>query len=173
MQEGGQIMGERARALAEGFERASKELIAFVEQLSDAEWRMFSPEEERSVAVMVCHIAAGDALTRVVLEAMATGAPLPSEAELAAEDRERLRTEQAGELARLRRDEAVEVLRRRNAELAKTIRDLPDEELERVHWVWAEPVRTREFVERLTETLRSHLAAIRIAVGARAGPESR
>ena len=162
-------MSGRAEPLAERFQRATEQVIRFVEALSDAQWRAVDPDEGLSVGAMVHHLAAGDRLARGVLEALARGAERASyETEVATGDRERLQAREAAEFAHLSRAETVELLRRQGAEVAQTIRGLSDAELERVDLFWGESVRVREFVERWIEDIDQHLAEIRATAGRRA-----
>src|SRR5919202_3891639 len=139
-------MSTQAGGLADRFQRATEEVIGFVEGLSDAQWQAVDPDEGLSIGAMVHHLAAGDRLARSVLEAMAAGAERPPhQTEVATEDRERLQAQEAAQFAHLSRTETIDLLRRQGAEAAQTIHGLSDEELERVHVVWGETVRTREF----------------------------
>jgi len=164
-------MGGRANELAAKFRHATQEVIDFVSQLSDAQWRAVDPDEGLSIGAMVHHLAAGDRLARSVLKAMAGGAERPPhQTEVATEDRQRLRAQEAAEFAHLSRGETIDLLRRQGAEAAETIHGLSDEELERVHWVWGEAVRTGEFVERWVEDICQHLAEMRATARNQAPP---
>jgi uncharacterized damage-inducible protein DinB len=159
-------MSGRAASLAERFQRATAEVIDFVNGLSDAQWRAVDAAEGLSIGAMVHHLAAGDRLARSVLEALASGADrVPHQTEVATEDRERLQAREAAEFAHLSRAETIEMLRRQGAEVAQTIRALPDAELARVHTLWGESVRTDEFIERWIEGVGQHLAEIRATAG--------
>jgi len=149
-------------SLAERFQRATEDVVAFVGGLSDAQWRAVDAAEGRSIGAMVHHLAAGDRLARSVLETLAQGADRPPhQTEVATEDRERLQAQEAAEFAHLSRAETIEMLRRQGVEVARTIGGLADAELERVHTLWGESVQTREFIERWIEDIGQHLAEIR------------
>jgi uncharacterized damage-inducible protein DinB len=155
-------------AVAKRFRRASNELIEFVAGLSDEQWRSVDAAEGLSIGAMVHHLAAGDRLTRAVLEAMAQGAERPGrETEVATEDRERLQAQEAAEFAHLSRMETIEMMRRQSAEVASTIRSLSSSDLDRVHTLWGETVLTREFIQRWIEGISQHLAEIRSTVSRR------
>jgi hypothetical protein len=55
--EGVTIMSERAQALAEEFEQANNEAIAAIEGCSDEQWRRHVESENRSVGVVMHHVA--------------------------------------------------------------------------------------------------------------------
>jgi uncharacterized damage-inducible protein DinB len=151
-----------ATPLAERFQRATQDVIEFANGLSDDQWHAVDPAEGLSIGAMVHHLAAGDRLARTVLQALAQGADRASrQTEVATEDRQRLQAQEAAQFAHLSRTETIDLLRRQGAEAAATIHGLSDEELERVHVVWGETVRTREFVERWIEDVGQHLAEIR------------
>jgi uncharacterized damage-inducible protein DinB len=50
-------VSERAQALAEQFEQANNEAIAAVEGCSDEQWRRHIESENRSVGVVLHHVA--------------------------------------------------------------------------------------------------------------------
>ena len=159
-------MTGRAASLAERFERATEDVIDFVNGLSDAQWRAVDAAEGLSIGAMIHHLAAGDRLARSVLQALAQGADRPPhQTAVATEDRERLQAQEAAEFAHLSRGETIELLRRQGAEAARSIRGLSEAELERVHTLWGESIRTREFVERWIEDMTQHLEEIRATAG--------
>jgi uncharacterized damage-inducible protein DinB len=152
----------RAAALAERFESATQDVVAFVSGLSDAQWRAVDPAEGLSIGAMVHHLAAGDRLVRGVLEALVQGTDRAlHQTEVATENRKQQQDRAAAGFAHLGRAETLEMLRRQGAEVTRTIRSVPEAELECVHTFWGEPVRTREFIERWIEGIRQHLAEIR------------
>lgn len=156
-------------ALAKRFRQATDDVIEFVAGLSDEQWLAVDAAEGLSIGAMIHHLAAGDRLTRAVLEAMAQDAVRPGRAtQLATEDRERLQAQEAAEFAHLSRTETIEMLRRQSAEVARTIRGLSSADLDRVHTLWGETVLTREFIQRWIEDIGQHLAEIRSTVGGHA-----
>src|SRR5215210_2581451 len=66
-------MNERVQVLAAEFERANDELIATVEDLSDAQWRTRCEGEGWSVAVIAHHVAVGHAAIAEMLRLAARG----------------------------------------------------------------------------------------------------
>jgi uncharacterized damage-inducible protein DinB len=155
-------MTGRAASLADRFQQATEHVAEFVRGLSDAQWRAVDAAEGLSIGAMVHHLAAGDRLARDVLEALAQGAGRASHrTEVATEDRERLKAQEAAAFAHLSRAETIQMLRDQSAAVAHTIGGLSDAELERVDTLWGESVRTREFIERWIEDIDQHLAEIR------------
>ncbi len=151
--------------LAKRFRRATNDLIGFVTELSDEQWLSVDPAEGLSIGAMVHHLAAGDRLTRAVLEAMAQGAERPArETELATKDRQRLQAQEAEEFAHLSRMETIQMLGRQSAEVARTISGLSSTDLDRVHTFWGETVLLREFIQRWIEDIGQHLAEMRSTV---------
>lgn len=72
-QKGGAAVSERAHDLADRFEQANEELIAFARGLSETQWRTLCPREGRTVGAVVYHIAEGHALTTEVARSIALG----------------------------------------------------------------------------------------------------
>ena len=70
-------MGQRAEVLAERFERANEELIAFVERCSAEEWAARSELLGWTVGAIVHHLAVDHTLLAYIAEVIATGQPLP------------------------------------------------------------------------------------------------
>jgi uncharacterized damage-inducible protein DinB len=160
-------MTGRAPSLAQRFEAATEQVVKFVNGISDEQWRRVDQAEGLSIGAMVQHLAAGDRLARSVVEALAHGAQRPPYAtEVATEDRARLQAHEAAQFAHLSRAETIELLRRQGAEVAQTISNLSDAELERVHTLWGESIRTREFIQRWIDDIGQHLAEVRATAGA-------
>ena len=66
-------MAERSRVLAEQFEQAVNEFISVVEGLSEAQWRMLCPNEERPIGVLTRHVARGIVFEMDVFREIAGG----------------------------------------------------------------------------------------------------
>jgi uncharacterized damage-inducible protein DinB len=67
------IVSERAQALAEQFEQANNEAIAAVEGCSDEQWRRHVESENRSVGVVMHHVAIAHPVIAEWLTAAARG----------------------------------------------------------------------------------------------------
>jgi hypothetical protein len=158
-------MSERARALAEQFERAIGEFIDVVEGLSDEQWRTLCTNEARTVGVLARHVAAGIPFEMAVFREIAAGRQ-PSTitraqlAEMNAGDAERW--------ARCAKDETLALLRDNAALAATEVRRLSDEQLartgkyvEEIPGAWT----VEQWVERvLTGHVSGHLQSIRMAL---------
>ncbi len=158
-------MSERARALAEQFERAVGEFIDVVEGLSDEQWRTLCTNEERAVGVLARHVAAGIPFEMAVFREIAAGQQ-PSTttraqlAEMNAGDAERW--------ARCAKDETLALLRDNAAVAAAEVRQLSDEQLaragryiEEIPGAWT----LDQWVERiLIGHVSGHLQSIRAAL---------
>ena len=66
-------MSERAQALAEQFEQANNEAIATVEGCSDEQWRRHVESENRSVGVVMHHVAIAHPVIAAWVTAAARG----------------------------------------------------------------------------------------------------
>ena len=66
-------MSKRANALADRIEQGAQALAAFVENLSDAEWEMTLPTEERTVGVLVHHVASAYPIEVDLAQSIAAG----------------------------------------------------------------------------------------------------
>jgi hypothetical protein len=76
-QTGGQ-MGRRVDDLAEQLEAISREVIVFCEGLSDADWGTVVPNEERTVGVLMQHIAVAYGAEMALIRAIVNDQPLPA-----------------------------------------------------------------------------------------------
>jgi hypothetical protein len=161
-------MGHRAESLADRIEEGAAGLAAFVEGLSEAEWRtpMASGSDRRSVGVIVHHVASvypieidlaraiagGKAVTDVTWEAVAG-----------------MNAKHAGDHAGVMKAAALELLRRNSREAAAAVRAFTDDELDRTapfSLAFGAPVTAQFVVE--DHALRHswhHLARIRTALG--------
>ncbi len=158
-------MSERARALAERFERANEDLIATVAGCDEAGWRARCPDTGWNVAIQADHLADGEAYIADILGRMARGEavqPLPMAAI------EQANEQRAAQMADTTRDDVVALLRRNGAAAAAAYRGLDDAQLGRTGQFVAElPAKTvEEWVEFLAiGELERHGGAILQALG--------
>src|SRR6266536_5898179 len=120
-------MSERARALADDFERVNDELIQLVEELSDAAWATRTDAEGWPVAVVARHIAGAHAFIGRRVRALTEGQPLPS---MPPGGIDAQNARDAEQYLNVSRDEVLELLRRNGAEAAALVRGLSDEQLD-------------------------------------------
>ena len=121
-------MSERARALAEQFERAVAEFSGVVEGLSDEQWRTLCASEERAVGVLARHVAVAIPFEMVVFREIAAGRQPTTitRAHLA-----EMNAEDAELWAECTKDETLALLRGNAAVAAAEVRRLSDEQLTR------------------------------------------
>ncbi|UCG12341.1 MAG: hypothetical protein JSU72_17880, partial [Deltaproteobacteria bacterium] len=70
-------MSQRARELAEQFTAFNNEVIAFVENCSNGDWRKVCSGEQWSVGVVARHMAAGHYGALDLAKMIVAGQPLP------------------------------------------------------------------------------------------------
>lgn len=161
-------MGQRAELLADRIEEGAAGLAAFVEGLSETEWRtrMSTGNDRRPVGVIVHHvafvypievdlaraIAGGKAVTDVTWEVVAG-----------------LNGKHAGDQAEVTKAAALELLKKNSREAAAAVRAFTDDELDRAapfSLAYGAPV-TAQFVIEDHPVRHSwhHLARIRKSLG--------
>ncbi len=121
-------MSERARALAEQFERAIVEFIGVVEGLSDEQWRTLCTNEERTVGVLARHVAVAIPFEMVVFREIAAGRQptTTTRAQLA-----EMNAGHAEQWAECAKDETLALLRDNAAVAAAEVQQLSAEQLAR------------------------------------------
>jgi hypothetical protein len=71
-------MSQRVNELADEFDAVHREVVAFCEGLSETDWETIVPDEQRTVGVLVQHIAIGYTAESALIRAIVTGQPLPA-----------------------------------------------------------------------------------------------
>ena len=119
----------RARALAERIEAGARELAAFAEGLSDADWKtpMASGTDRRTVGVIVHHVANMYPIEVDVAKAVAGGNAVDVTWEAVAD----INAKHAAETAGVTKTAAIELLRKNSRAAADAVRAFTDEELDR------------------------------------------
>jgi len=69
-------MNKRAIILAERIEQGAEALASFSEGLSDSEWKTIIPNEDRSVGVLVHHVAVSYPIEVDLAELLGSGKPI-------------------------------------------------------------------------------------------------
>ena len=159
------MASERARALAEQFERVNDDLIATVERCTAEQWRATCADTGWSVAVQADHLANGEAFIAERVGQIARGEAAPP---LPLATIEQANEQRAAQAADVGRDEVIAMLRRNGATAAQMIRDLDEEQLGRTGQIVVElPVwSVEQWIENLSiGELERHGGAIRQAVG--------
>ena len=157
-------MGERAERLARQFEEAHNELIAAVQGFSDQQWTAMCTNEGRPVNVMAHHIAEGYRFSIGLVQAMASGQPLPA---ISMEQLDQLNAQHAQQNASCTRQEALDLLRQRGAQVLSTLRGLSDEQLDQSGTVFGRQMTAEQLAHMLAiGHLQGHRQSIRQAVTA-------
>jgi len=157
----------RAESLAARIEEGAGKLAAFVEGLSDAEWRTpVSPRDQRSVGVLVHHVASVYPIEVQLAQAIASGKPvLDVTWDVVAE----LNAKHSREQAAISKSAAIELLRKNSREAAAAVRAFTDEQLDNAapfSLSFGAPVTAQFIIE--DHALRHswhHLAGIKKALG--------
>jgi uncharacterized damage-inducible protein DinB len=157
----------RAESLAARIEEGAAGLAAFVEGLSDAEWRTpVSPTDQRSVGVVVHHVASMYPIEIDVARAVASGR---SVSDVTWEVVAQLNAKHVQDNAQVSKSAALELLRQNSREAAAAVRAFTDQELDNAapfSLSFGAPV-TAQFVieDHAMRHSWHHLAAIRKALG--------
>jgi hypothetical protein len=161
-------MGRRAEALADRIEEGAAGLAAFVEGLSEEEWRtpMASGTDRRPVGVIVHHVASVYPIEVDLARAIAGGKAVT---DVTWEVVANLNAKHAGDQADVTKAAALELLRKNSREAAAAVRAFTDEELDQAapfSLSYGAPV-TAQFVVEDHPVRHSwhHLARIRTALG--------
>jgi 2-polyprenyl-3-methyl-5-hydroxy-6-metoxy-1,4-benzoquinol methylase len=157
----------RAEALAERIEEGADFLAAFVQEISEAEWRKpVSATDNRSIGVVVHHVATVYPIEIDLAKAIATGTAVTDVTwDVVAE----LNGNHAQEQAAVTKTQALELLKRNSREAAAVVRRFTDEELDNAapfSLSFGAPVTAQFVIE--DHALRHswhHLARIRKALG--------
>ncbi len=121
-------MGQRIDELVDQFEAIHREVVAFCESLTDTDWTTIVPNEERTVGVLIQHIAIGYTAESALIRAIVAGQPLPA----IYTDRALLDEANAGNAVDLlpgTKDDALRSLDRHARRTARYLRSLSDEDL--------------------------------------------
>lgn len=122
-------MSDRAQALADRFEAANDDVIAFVEGVSDEGWGATCPGEQCTVAALACHVGAShDGLVMALVRPIAEGTPGPS---FTGEALDAMNAENARDNAAASKEQALALLREGGARAAAYLRGLDDAQLDR------------------------------------------
>lgn len=155
-------MSKRANALAERIEQGAAQLAALAEGLSEAEWQTPVPGEERTVGVLIHHVASIYPLEVDLAQQLAAGKPI---AGVTWDDVAQLNAQHAHDHATVSKTETLELLRTNSKDAADRVRAFTDEELDQAAPVSLNadaPLTAQFFIE--DHALRHsfhHLAAIK------------
>lgn len=116
----------RAEALAARLLQGAQALAAFVNTLTDAQWRTTVPKDGRMVGVIVHHVASVYPLEIELAQKLAAGLPIEG---VTMDDVHAMNAGHAREHSAVTRETALELLARNSAAAAAAIRALSDEAL--------------------------------------------
>ncbi len=162
-------MGRRAEALAARIEEGAAGLAAFVEKLSDAEWKKTVPgsgRDNRSVGVAVHHVASVYPIEVDLARAIGSGKAVT---EVTWDAVAQMNAGHAKENAGVTKAAALELLKKNSRDAAAGVRKFTDEELDSAapfSLSFGAPV-TAQFVleDHAVRHSWHHLARIRAALG--------
>ena len=121
-------MSKRAIDLAEQFKALNSDLMAFVENCSDEDWRKVCPGEQWPVGVVARHIAASHFGALGLAKMMVAGDKLP---DLTGGVIDRMNSEHAEKHRHCTRDEVLKTLREKGTSIADYVAGLSDADLDR------------------------------------------
>lgn len=157
----------RAVELARRFAAANGDVIAFVQGLTDDDWRTSCAREGRTVGQVVEHIAAGHLIIGGIVETLALGSPLPVAARRTQTSGARYNARQAARFAEHARRDGLRSLRRNGGIVQRFLASLTDEQLDRATDTIEGPITTQDAIEDgLLGHLLGHFEAVREALSA-------
>jgi hypothetical protein len=160
-------MGKRSAALAERIEQGAKALGAYAEGLSEAQWLKVVPPDERTVGVIIHHVASVYPIEIQLASTLAGGQAITG---VTWQGIAEMNAGHAKEHAGVGKQETLALLRKNSKTAADAVRALEDEALDRAAPVSLNgdaPLTAQFFIE--DHALRHsfhHLAKIRSVLGA-------
>jgi uncharacterized damage-inducible protein DinB len=121
-------MSQRAKDLSMRIQSFRDEIIAFVDKLSDEQWKAVSQWEQWTVGVAARHLGAGHLGFFKLLNMIVQGKELP---QYTMDQIDAMSKDDAREHADCTKAEALDALRRNGAEFTAFVSGLSDEELDR------------------------------------------
>jgi uncharacterized damage-inducible protein DinB len=118
----------QARDLAERFEAANEELVGVLERLPDTSWHLVCPDEGWPVGVTAHHVAVAYPAHMRIFQAIAGGTPTRA---MRWSDLDEINARHAERYAGCGRRETIELLARGAESVARFLRELTEEQLER------------------------------------------
>ena len=120
-------MSQRQDQLAERIQSFSNEVIAYVENLSEDDWKKTCEWEEWTVGVTAHHIGAGHLAIFNFAEMIIRGEPLP---QMTMDQIHAMSKEQAKENANATKADALEQLKKNSAGMVSFVKGLSDEQMD-------------------------------------------
>ena len=158
-------MSKRANALADRIEQGAQALADFAESLTDAEWQTVVPNDQRTVGVLLHHVASLYPLEIDLARDIASGKPITG---VGWDGVAHMNAQHAREHSEVSKHEAISLLRQNSQAAADRVRQFTDEELDAAATISLNadaPLTAQFFIE--DHALRHsfhHLANIRAAL---------
>lgn len=121
-------MTRRAKEISARIETFKDDVLAFVENLSDDDWKRVCEWEEWTVGVTACHLGAGHFAISGLLGMIVKGEDLP---QLTMDQVNAMSKKNAQQHSDATKTEALEMLRKNGAELAAFVSGLSEDEFDR------------------------------------------
>ena len=109
----------KAEQLAAKFEQTAKDFGSKIQALSDSEWRAKTPEEGWTVAATAHHAAGSTAPISMIVQAAATGGPMPP---ITADSLDQMNAEHAKQFAGCSREDTLKLLNETTPPAATIVR---------------------------------------------------
>ena len=158
-------MSQRATELAERFLSFNNDMIAFVENCSEENWKKVCPGEQWPVGVVARHVAAGHYRAVGLAKMIVAGKELP---ELTDETIDQSNAQHADKHASCTKEEVLGLLRENGTSLVGFVTELDDADLNRTGQlaVVGGTISTQQFVENIIILSASeHFENIKTATG--------
>jgi len=158
-------MGAKGEVLAKQFEAKAQEAVAFVETLSDADWKKVTEVEKWTVGVTAHHLAGGLEAVAGMVTAIVAGQS-PGDFSMAVLNE--MNARHAKENAHCTRAETLALFRKTAGPAAAVIRGLTDEQLAKKATVFSDapPMAVEQLVlGALIGHIDGHIGSIRKTVG--------
>jgi hypothetical protein len=141
-------MSQRATELAQRFLSFNKDMIAFVENCSEENWKKVCPGEQWPVGVVARHVAAGHYRAVGLAKMIVAGKELP---ELTDETIDQSNAQHADKHANCTKEEVLGLLRENGTSLVGFVTELDDADLDRAGQlaVVGGTISTQQFVENI------------------------
>jgi hypothetical protein len=160
------MMTNRAEALARRVEQGHQELIDLIDQLSEEDWQRAITGDQRTVGVILHHIASVLPIETSLFQTLAAGKAIQVVTLQAVAE---MNAQHAQDHAHCTKAETLALLKQNSPQALRAIRELSDAELDQAAPVslhWNAPLTTQYFIEDhpLSHSYH-HLALIRETVG--------
>jgi hypothetical protein len=158
-------MSQRTKELVERFTAFNQELIAFVDNCSDENWRKVCSSEEWTVGVVAHHVAAGHLGALDFVRAIVAGEAIP---EITMEAIDQMNAQHAREHADCTRKEVLALLRENGSAFVNYLDRLSDGDLDRTGnlGVIGAEVSAEQFVEMvILQSAGRHLTSMKATTG--------